>query len=417
MDNIKLEEGDVLLVEGLINLEILGGEITVSGGLHGKGQKVTIPKSKSVPLEASTDTLIEYEKKEGGKIEKLSERTIPSDWDPIIDEIIEKEPERIAILGEPDTGKTFFTTYMANRLLNHGLSSAIVDTDAGQSDIGAPGTIGMGIVDSHKALLSEVSAEEAYFMGSMSPSGHMLEYMVGIKKMAEHGLQGANMVIVDTPGWVVGGPGRALQHFSIELLVPDFVIGLQRENELEHLLGNLRGEVRRATVSGKVRERTQQERSELRKKGLSEYFEGSERISLGLDDISIERTYLGTGTELDPEELNVEGINYAEEIAEGIVVVSARDLSDKEIQKLQREFGKVNTLSPGDEKNLLVSLIDEDKNLIGVGSVESIDYSSKGITVVAPIDRDVDKVDKIQVGSMKIKPTGEEVGTVRPGTF
>lgn len=416
MEEMELESGDVLMVEGLLDLKVKKGEVSVSGGLHKKGERITVPKAKAVPLEASEDAMIKYEKKEGGEIERLSERTIPPDWDSVIDEIIEAEPEGITVLGETDTGKTFFSTYMANRLLNNDISSAIVDTDAGQSDIGPPGSIGLGLVNSHIGLLSEVQTRDAYFIGSMSPSGHMLEYMVGMKKMAEFGLEEADLTIVDTPGWVTGGAGRALQHFGAELLDPDFVIGLQRENELEHLLKSVPGKVRRLSVSEKVRERSREERSALRKKALSEYFEGSEEIVLDIDNVGFDRTYLDTGKEIESESLNIEGVVYAEEIREGIVVVSEKELDEVEKQKLRKEFGKVNAIKTGDEKYVFVSLVGEGRNLIGVGSINEIDYPNGKIKITAP-KVESGKVDKIQFGSMKIKPSGEEVGTVRPGTF
>lgn len=415
-EKIELEKEDVLVAEGLLDLGVKEGEVTVSGGLHEEGEEITIPKAKSVPLEASTEAVIECTKKEGGEIERLSERTIPRGWDSVIDEIIEEEPRGITVLGETDTGKTFFSTYMANRLLNNGIVSSIVDTDVGQSDVGPPGSIGLGIFDSHVALLSEVPSRDSYFIGSMSPSGHMLEFMVGMKKMAEFGLEEVDLVIVDTPGWVTGGAGRALQHFGAELLDPDFVIGLQRGDELEHLLRNVRGKVRRVSVSEKVRKRTRQERSSLRRRGLAEYFEGSKEIVLDLDEICLERSYLGTGSKIDPGNLDVGGIIYAEEIEEGMIVVAERELREEEVQKLNREFGKINLLAPGDEKYVFVSLLNEKGDLIGVGSIDEIDYSSGEIEITTPVE-DESEVDRIQFGSMKIKPSGEEIGTVKPGTF
>ncbi|KXB01953.1 hypothetical protein AKJ44_01740, partial [candidate division MSBL1 archaeon SCGC-AAA261F17] len=111
MEKIKLKKGDVLRVEGSLILQVDEGEVTVSGGAHDEGDEVTIPKAKSLPLEAITDAVLEYEKGEGGEVERLSKRTIPSEWDSLVDEIVEKRPGTIIVLGEVYTGKTFFTTY------------------------------------------------------------------------------------------------------------------------------------------------------------------------------------------------------------------------------------------------------------------------------------------------------------------
>lgn len=416
MEEIDLQENEILLLEGPLTLEIKKGEVSISGGLHKKGAKIKIPQAKSIPLETSTKSIVTYEKGEDGNVEKLSERTIPQSWDPVIDEIIEENPDTVIVLGEMDTGKTFFSTYMANRLLNEGITPSVVDTDPGQSDIGPPGSIGMGTLKSHVALLSEIPTLGSYFIGSMSPSGHMLEFMVGVKKMAESGLEEADQVIVDTPGWVTQGPGRSLQQYGAEILDPEFVIGLQRENELEHLLKTLPGKIRRVQVSERVRKRVGKERMILRNKSLRRYFEGSEELSLDLNEIVLERCYLGTGDKVNPEELNIEKIIYAEKIPEGIVVVPKSELSEDELQQLDKEFERVNIINPGFEEKVFVSLIDRKRNLLGVGCIEEIDYSAEKIKITTPV-KEENKVDRVQIGSMKIEPSGEEVGTVRPGTF
>lgn len=245
----------------------------------------------------------------------------------------------------------------------------------------------------------------------------MLEFMIGMKKVAEDGLEEADLVIiVDTPGWVKGGPGRALQLCGAELLEPDLIVALQREDELEHLLRSIPGEIRRISVSEKVRKRTRKERSYLRQKTLADYLKGSKKISLDLEKVRLERCYLNTGRDLDPESWGIDGVLHAEEIPEGLVVVSEDKLSEKSIQKLEEEYGRVTAIKKGGEKFVLTALIDENKDLLGVGIIEEIDYTKKRLDVIAPIQKD-EKVSGVQLGSMKIKPNGEEIGTVRPGTF
>ncbi|MBS3815191.1 MAG: hypothetical protein KGY45_01360 [Hadesarchaea archaeon] len=416
MKKMEISEGDVLRVEGSLVIQVSKGEVTISGGLHGEGEKVEIPKAKSLPLEALTDAVIEYKKEEGGEIEHLPERTIPPEWDSLVEEIIEKKPKTIIVMGQVDTGKTFFTTYVANSLLRHEMKSAVVDTDIGQSDVGPPGTIGMGIVDKPISLMTDVQTQDSYFVGSMSPSGHMLEFMVGMKKVAERGLEKSDLVIVDTPGWVFGGPGRALQLYGAELLEPDLVVALQRENELEHLLKSMPSQVRRISVSEKVRERSKSERSFLRQETLSKYFDGSKELNLDLEKVRLERCYLGTGEEINPDDLGVEGVLHAEEILEGLVIVTESKLSEEDIQALKNEYGKIIEIKKGSEKHVLVSLIDENNDLLSVGLINEINYEEKKLSVITPIQNG-GLVSAIQIGSMKIKPNGEEIGTVRPGSF
>ncbi|MDI6883692.1 MAG: Clp1/GlmU family protein [Hadesarchaea archaeon] len=418
MPELKFKRGDVVRLEGQLSLEVKEGEVSVSGGLQGKGSKVVIPRSKSVPLEAEGEALIEYTLGQEGKIEQLSERTIPKEWDTLISEVIQRRPKTILVMGNVDVGKTFFTTYLSNKLLRHGLRAGAVDSDVGQADIGPPTTMGLGVFEQPVALLYEVPLSNAYFVGSMSPSGHMLEFVVGMKWLVEHGLKKADLVIVNTPGWISGGPGRALQLYTFELIGPDMIVALQRERELEHLLASLPpSRVRRLPVSTKVRPRSHGERAALRAMLVSKYFEDAGKLVLDLRRIRFERSYMGTGTPIDPQTLE-SGTNviHAEKIPEGLLLVTRRKLSDKTLQELESKFRSVRVIKQGSERNLIVGLANDASELLGLGIIEKIDYERGHVVVLTPV-KNADEVAAVQIGSMKIKPTGEEVGTVRPGTF
>jgi polynucleotide 5'-hydroxyl-kinase GRC3/NOL9 len=417
LPELKLKKGDIVRLEGLLNLEVKEGEVTVSGGLHGKGNQVVIPRAKSLPLEAASDALVEYTTGEGGHVEHLSRRTIPPGWDELVQEMVEEKPRVVMVIGNVDVGKTFFTTYVANSLLRHKIRPAVVDSDVGQSDIGPPGTVGLGVLDKPVGLLHEVPTRVAYFVGSMSPSGHMLEFMVGMKKVVERGLTDADTVIVDTPGWVVGGPGRALQVYSAELLDPDLVIALQRGDELEHLLRSIPAKIKRIAVSEKVRERSRGERSFLRQLILARYFEGACKIPLDLRKVKLERCYYSTGKPLDPKSLGVEGpVIHAEKMPEGLLLVTNDSLGEEELRSMESEFGSVKVIKKGSEANVLVALIGEGQELLGVGILDEINYANQKLRVITPV-KDAAKVVAVQFGSMKIRPNGEEIGTVRPGSF
>jgi polynucleotide 5'-hydroxyl-kinase GRC3/NOL9 len=233
---LDLKAGEVYRVEGQISLEVKKGQILLTGGLRKEGEKIVIPRAKSVPLEAIEEATIEYTLGRDGKVEKLPGRTIPKEWDALFDEIVQTKPHAVLVIGSVDVGKTFLTTYFGNKLLNHGIRMGAVDSDVGQADIGPPTTMGLGVFERPVTLLYEVPLKGAYFVGSMSPSGHMLEFVVGMKWLVERGLKLADVVIVNTPGWISGGAGRCLQVYTEELVNPDVIVALQRERELEHLL-------------------------------------------------------------------------------------------------------------------------------------------------------------------------------------
>jgi len=402
----------------MLSLQVKEGKVLISGGLHEKGSKLVLPRAKSLPLEVETDAIVEYTLGESGSVERLAERTISREWDELIAEIIQEKPRLIMVIGDVDVGKTFFATYTANTLLKHGIRVATLDCDVGQSDIGPPSTMGIGIFERPVGLLNEVPTRAAYFVGSMSPSNHMLEFTVGMKKLAELGLKEVDMVIVNTPGWISGGPGRALQTYAMELLNPDLLVALQRGRELEHLLIAVPHlKVRKIPVYQKVRSRSVVERTLLRWLALARYFEGSSRIVLDLRKVGLERCYYHTGEPIDPRTLDVQAsIVYAEKIPEGLLVVTESPLDEKMIWGLEEKFGLIKVIIRGSEQNVLVGLVDRSNTLLGIGIIDEIDYARDRMAVITSV-KNGEKIAAVQFGSMKLKPTGEEIGTVKPGTF
>lgn len=418
MLELELKRGDVIRLEGMLSLQVKDGKISISGGLHEKGSKLVVPRAKSLPLEAETDAVIEYTLGESGNVERLPGRTISREWDDLVADILREKPHLIMVIGNVDVGKTFFTTYVANTLLKHGVRVAVLDGDVGQSDIGPPSTIGIGIFERPVGLLHEVPTRAAHFVGAMSPANHMLEFIVGMKKLVELGLKEADVVIVNTPGWISGGPGRALQLNVMELLNPNLLVALQRERGLEHLLISIpHVKVRRIPVYQKVRSRSIAERTLLRWLALARYFEGSNRITLDLRKVRLGRCYYHTGDPIDPKTLDVQApVAYAEKIPEGLLVVTESELDGEVMQGLKAKFEEVKLIVRGSEQNVLVGLTDSANVLLGIGIIDEIDYARERMAVITPV-KNGGKIEAVQFGSMKIKPTGEEIGTIRPGTF
>jgi polynucleotide 5'-hydroxyl-kinase GRC3/NOL9 len=413
---LDLKAGDVYRVEGQISLEVKKGRILLTGGLREEGERIVVPRAKSVPLETETEATVEYELGPGGKVERLPERTIPREWDALFEEIVEKKPHAVLVIGSVDVGKTFLTTYFGNRLLNHGIRIGAVDSDVGQADIGPPTTMGLGVFERPVTLLYEVPLKGAYFVGSMSPSGHMLEFVVGMKWLVDRGLKFADMVVVNTPGWISGGSGRCLQIYTEELVNPDLIVALQREKELEHLLASFRpSKIRRLPVSTKVRPRNPRERADLRAMLLRKYFENAGTLTLDVRKVRFERTYIGTGEPLEPKQFG-KNVIHAEKVPEGLILIVERSFTPKEIEMLESKFGPIRIIRKGLERNVIVGLTNETNELVALGIVENFDWENNRIIVTTPI-MDADSVKAIQVGSMKVAKSGKEIGTVRPGTF
>jgi polynucleotide 5'-hydroxyl-kinase GRC3/NOL9 len=182
-------------------------------------------------------------------------------------------------LGGLDSGKTTFCKTVAGVACRVGRSVAYLDTDVGQTTVGPPTTIGMKYVsapaDLEEPALSQ--ADAIYFVGSTSPQAHLLPLVVGSSKLAEQArTQGADVIVVDTTGLIGGTIGQVLKYHKLEVLRPDFVVGFQRGEELEPILGAVRRtlpvEVESLPVPSGVRSTSVDERTANRQAKLRAAF-------------------------------------------------------------------------------------------------------------------------------------------------
>ena len=106
--------------------------------------------------------------------------SIPDSWKKL-------DPKKLAgltlIIGAPDTGKSTLARYLYDLLNQHSAPVAFVDGDPGQSVLGPPTTMTLGmnmekIVFSPKIIFR-------YFVSAVSPIGHMLDVLTGAARLIE----------------------------------------------------------------------------------------------------------------------------------------------------------------------------------------------------------------------------------------
>ena len=93
---------------------------------------------------------------------------ISPEWQNLISEII-ASPGVVMVVGGVDVGKTNFCLQLAWAGHDAGIPTAVVDSDIGQSEIGAPGTIGMSIVDKPIESLSDLETQAPLFRRRHEP--------------------------------------------------------------------------------------------------------------------------------------------------------------------------------------------------------------------------------------------------------
>ncbi|HRY28606.1 MAG TPA: Clp1/GlmU family protein [Elusimicrobiota bacterium] len=418
MKEQKIGKEEFFLLVGPAQFAVTSGAVEVIAARIGKGEKLNVPLGKRVPIRALEDTVLQVEC-EPDKLTKMEGSSIPAEWDALAKRVVgERRDGRlysILVLGEVDTGKTFFSTYIANRLLHHLKRTAILDCDTGQSDIGPPGTFGMLVMKKPVVFLTEEPATYLYMLGAHSPGLHFLPALTGLAAMLEKARADADALIIDTTGWVQGDGGRAIKKSKLDIVNPDMVVLMQRGTELEHLVKHLPKErVVRLPVSKKASSTSQMERKSLRELVSVRYFKGAQKMEIPFSRVFTDRCYFLTGTPL-----TLDGALHAERLSawEGSLAVTAKPLTPDVSKGWPKEIGRVTNFVAGDEKGLMVGLLDDKQNCLAIARLDEIDFAKKCFRLRTPFSGSPEQVRGIQFGSLKLAEDGREAGFIEPGSI
>jgi polynucleotide 5'-hydroxyl-kinase GRC3/NOL9 len=336
---------------------------------------------------------------------------IPESWQPALDLL--GRGGVCLVIGTTDVGKSTFCAVAAGRALAAG-PVAVVDADTGQSDIGPPACVSVGLVTQPLERLAEVPAAGTYFVGSTSPFGHLLPCVAGARRMADRARDlGARSLIVDTTGMVAGPAARALKAAKVDLLQPDFLVALQREDEVEHLLApyrkRARPQVLRLRPSRAAQIRSPEERRANRERAFARALAGGQPATLRWSSLGTEGTPFLTGAVL-PGHLRDE----LEEMAGAEVIYAERaaDLTFAIARGAARSHQAAGSVHIDDEAffdQRLVGLLDEAGDTIALGLLLKLDFRGRALTLHAPPEA-VARTRALRVGAMRVAADGTELG-------
>ncbi len=330
------------------------------------------------------------------------EAHFPPEWNELARTLTASEGRLVVLVGGVDSGKTTFAAFLVNFFLASGITCAVVDADVGQSSIGPPGTIGLGFPDREVGALDEVPLAAFYFVGAISPQGHLLPCVVGTKRMVELALSGRlgpvpQKVVVDTTGLVHGRTGRVLKEYKLELLQPDHIVFFERRGELGSLARAWaeRCRTHRLRVGAEVGRKTIPVRATRREEKWRSYFQGSVEHRFSFRDVVFTRTFLGTGRPVAREWREQISRSLAKEILwvecspEQSWVVTPAELSEDELLWLRSGLGlgrsRLLRCHPSHFEGLLVGLVGRDGAALALGIVKRIDFAQEFLEVISPL--------------------------------
>jgi polynucleotide 5'-kinase involved in rRNA processing len=211
---------------------------------------------------------------------------IPEAWRKTAQKILERRNQSVFILGALDSGKTTLARFLTETALKKGFKVALLDTDIGQSTLGPPGTIGLSVmereIDSFPTAL--------YFIGDVSPRGHLLEIIVGAKKMSDKARElKSDILIVDSSGLIAFPLGYHLKWHKITLLSPSYVIALGENKEVNLILEGLPPifEKIKLPISSQAKPIPREERRERRERSFRKYFSCLHEYKLNLENLTM----------------------------------------------------------------------------------------------------------------------------------
>lgn len=346
-------------------------------------------------------------------------------------ETIFSQPSIVLVIGAVDSGKTTFTKFLVYQGCQLGYKIGYVDGDMGQSNLGPPATIGLVMLNNVSSLedllssnTSTISNLQLRFIGSTSPVRQLLPTVIEVKKLVEEAkIQGARNIIIDTTGLVHGYLGRELKFRKIELIEPQYIIALQKETELEHILSLCSRwnhiKIIRLPVSEKIKPKTREERRSFRQKKFAEYFNSANLKKISLKTVSLEGIWFESGKKLNANDYNFlekilcTNIIYGEKNAEGISLLISGGYSQNSLYQLKTHYGEIEISITEWEnlQNLLLGLNDENNFVLGLGILQDIDFHSrKEIKLLTPLsDSELEKVKIVQFGHMQLDKNGQEI--------
>jgi len=349
---------------------------------------------------------------------------IPPSWGELIQQTIDLQGI-LVIIGAPDVGKSTLARLLVYHLCRAGRKVVWIDADLGQNHLGPPTTISMKLFDSFPPQLNEMNPQLIGFVGSTSPSQHIVITIVNIKKILEKSilLHQPGLVIINTDGMVLGNEARILKSNLINLIHPHAIVALQHSGEIEHLLKPLENgstTLYRISVSENARKKSPAERRMIRGQRFAAYFKDARSLQIHIDQVTIHNKGLpfGSGTPLPPRDLTFLSqqlftqVFYAERSADGLLII-VDGKNTKSTLPLIKEYYTIPWIAIKPKQllvNSLVALNDEDSLTLALAIVEDIDFKKNTIYLLSPLQKArFREIRKIQWGSLRIDSSGKEI--------
>src|SRR2546425_7419063 len=277
---LDLEQGHTLLLKGPAWIRAKRGDAQCLGARIQSDDWTMIEGSRQEPIYAVDDTLLEIRGGSGSSWSAVRELTVPAAWNEAA-QVLQRQRGVCVIIGEVDSGKSSLCTFLANKCLEDTGKVGVVDADVGQADIGPPTTISSSVVQAPIIGLHKAAAEISFFVGDTSPSFVADKVVTLATRLKKHMMRSAEIVLVNTDGWLAEFNALRQKQLLIEEIQPDLVIGLSRtDGSIDPLLERVKFASLKLPSSPFARVRSKEERKKVREAGYRRFLQGSHKLGI-----------------------------------------------------------------------------------------------------------------------------------------
>jgi polynucleotide 5'-hydroxyl-kinase GRC3/NOL9 len=349
--------GRTLLVSGPADIQLVQGKVGIYAYPLERNRVISIPEGKQLPVEVLENSTLECWISAHGKYSEIVGNTVPDSWMETAETMLENRKGRIMILGNVDAGKSTFCTVLANLALKAGMKITVLDLDLGQSDIGPPGSIGLGRVRNHILTLSEVTPEVLYFVGYISPAPVTDKILEGVNRLLPK--TESDVLVVNTDGWILGEQAIIFKSRLINTFEPSFVVGIGRETDLRPILEMTGCTSFQVDSPSLILKRTREQRKELRELAYRKYLKDGRVITIDTHRIQLVDSY------------------------------------ERMIQHAEFDSSLINSL---------LGFIDDQGWLVGIGVLLRI--NRRNLEVLSPV---INRFHRVEIGAVKLDEHGSEL--------
>jgi polynucleotide 5'-hydroxyl-kinase GRC3/NOL9 len=352
---IEAKKSETILLTGPASIYLSSGKASIFESYLQEKKNIIVKKEKqiAIKLDKNSSFFLKLGSSSGYRI--IQGDPFPSSWRKVINEIIKQGRKKILILGGIDAGKSTFCVLLANSLLKFGIQSAIIDSDIGQSDLGPPTTLGLGLIKNYIEDLSYTEIINLIFVGQITPSHDSKKVIFGIKKLLERAsaFNSSLFTIINTDGWIKDIEAKVYKKRLIEEISPELIVCIGKKNDFVGLLTNNINSVL-LDSSRYVKKRNKGERKKIREYGYRNY----------LNDATL-------------KQFSLNGISIKEQVNNSV------------------------------DRKKIVGFVDQEDFLVGIGILKEFNKEKGVIKIFTPVERVEFK--KIDIGIVKISESGEEL--------